>query len=175
MEIPSENSSSSNDYSWIPHGAAGSSQSTNYQTSTSHVHTSGPIYVNARQYARILKRRQARMLLESRKKMVDRRQYLHDSRHQHACKRPRGPSGRYLTREEIEKMRESELEETRGTSELSTSLDPEDQQNSAPQVTQEEGGLNSAEHENDGEQSPDKRQAMEEVSEQPQPQQKENS
>ena len=67
-----------------------------------------PIYVNARQYARILKRRQARILLESRRKTIARQQFLHESRHNHACKRPRGPQGRFLTKDELEQRKRVE-------------------------------------------------------------------
>mmetsp|Transcript_9370 Transcript_9370/g.16896 ORF Transcript_9370/g.16896 Transcript_9370/m.16896 type:complete len:141 (+) Transcript_9370:149-571(+) len=64
-----------------------------------------PIFVNAKQYKRILKRR------EDRKKRSgdelhaavigkDKQKYQHESRHKHAARRPRGPGGRFLSREE---------------------------------------------------------------------------
>ncbi|OAG40059.1 transcriptional activator hap2 [Fonsecaea monophora] len=73
-----------------------------------------PLYVNAKQFHRILKRRVARQKLEEQLRLTSkgRKPYLHESRHNHAMRRPRGPGGRFLTADEVAALEKNQGEGT---------------------------------------------------------------
>lgn len=83
-----------------------------------------PLYVNAKQFHRILKRRAARQQLEEALRLTSkgRKPYLHESRHNHAMRRPRGPGGRFLTADEVAEIERKHAEG--GGEEAETTVTP---------------------------------------------------
>lgn len=99
-----------NPQAMLNHGRASAAMQPNQQMPppqspemTSGTADESPLYVNAKQFHRILKRRVARQRLEEALRLTSkgRKPYLHESRHNHAMRRPRGPGGRFLTAEEV--------------------------------------------------------------------------
>ena len=79
-------------------------------------------YVNPKQFERILLRRAARKKITSIltnfkqfqqkfNRELNNKSYLHESRHNHAMKRARGPGGRFLTASEIKQQQEVKVKE----------------------------------------------------------------
>lgn len=89
------------------YAAAFASMASQHQAGNIGADPTRPTFVNAKQYRRILKRRAAREVIEEyyrrqRSGAKRNRSYQHESRHKHACKRPRGPGGKFMTKVELE-------------------------------------------------------------------------
>lgn len=78
-----------------------------------------PIYVNPKQYHRILRRRQQRAKLEA-KFVRQRKPFMHKSRHDHAMRRQRGSGGRFVAKSKLQEEQNSQQEQVAGGDQTTT-------------------------------------------------------
>ena len=93
-------SNQTTELSWFPTAGTPLPQPPHLEESLYHPEQT-PLYVNAKQFHRILKRRIVRHQIGY--VANSRGSYRHESRHKHALRRPRGPGGRFLKKGELER------------------------------------------------------------------------
>ncbi|XP_027126091.2 nuclear transcription factor Y subunit A-3 [Coffea arabica] len=86
-----------------------------------------PIFVNAKQFKAIMRRRESRAKQEAQNNLSkNRKPYLHESRHRHALNRARGSGGRFLNTKELQESKavaKTNDKETSGSLQLQLNME----------------------------------------------------